>query len=74
MPPALFEFLYREYASELLSLDAELRSRVADLPVARPVRQRRLARFLVGLYKRELSRARKPAAGLESALHEVQDR
>jgi len=58
----------------LLSLDAELRSRVADLPVARPVRQRRLARFLVGLYKRELSRARKPDTSLQSAFHEVQDR
>ena len=74
MPPVLFEFLYRAYASELLSLDAELRSRVADLPVARPVRQRRLARFLVGLYKRELSRARKPDTSLQSAFHEVQDR
>lgn len=74
MPPALFESLYGEYASELLSLDSKLRSRVADLPVARPVRQRRVTRFLVGLCKRELGRARTREIDIEIAPNELRER
>ena len=69
MPAELFDFLYRRYVSELLATDAALRARVAGMPPARPVRQRRFTRFVLGLCKGELSRATKRHGLLTAPQH-----